>query len=147
MLPDEIRQMPKFRQLLVVTDTAPPVKAAFPPVYLRRDIQKAVAYAKPEVLRLGDSRIFKGGSFNSPKTSCMNGSFLAADALTVPKKDAKTKKTKNKSVAVTSIAGNAVAVLEPGSNGDQFEFESEITDRALDEIGARMADFETTNTF
>ncbi len=145
MLPDEIRQMPKFRQLLVVTDTAPPVKAAFPPVYLRHDIQKAVAYAKPEVLRLGDSKIFKGGNFNLPKNSGTNGSFLAADASTVPKKQTETKQTKIKSVAAASIAGNAVAVLEPDSNGDQFEFESEITDRALDEIGARMVDFETTN--
>ena len=60
------------RQLLSVTDTAPPVKAAFPPVYLRKDIQLPFAYAKPEVLRLGDSKIF-GGNFNFPKNSGKNG--------------------------------------------------------------------------
>ena len=143
MLPDEIRQMPKFRQLLVVTDTAPPVKAAFPPVYLRKDIQRAVAYVKPEVLRLGNSKIFDG-NFNFPKNSGKNDAPITSEVSTVPKKQAKTKRAKNKSVAV-SPAGNAVAVLEPDSTDDQFEFESEITDRALDEIGERMADFETTN--
>jgi len=143
MLPDEIRQMPKFRQLLVVTDTAPPVKAAFPPVYLRKDIQRAVAYVKPEVLRLGNSKIFDG-NFNFPKNSGKNDAPITSEVSTVPKKQAKTKRAKNKSVAV-SPAGNAVAVIEPDSTSDQFEFESEITDRALDEIGERMADFETTN--
>ena len=143
MLPDEIRQMPKFRQLLVVTDTAPPVKAAFPPVYLRKDIQRAVAYVKPEVLRLGNSKIFDG-NFNFPKNSGKNDAPITSEVSTVPKKQAKTKRAKNKSVAV-SPAGNAVAVLEPDSTSDQFEFESEITDRALDEIGEQMADFETTN--
>jgi len=143
MLPDEIRQMPKFRQLLVVTDTAPPVKAAFPPVYLRKDIQRAVAYVKPEVLRLGNSKIFDG-NFNFPKNSGKNDAPITSEVSTVPKKQAKTKRAKNKSVVV-SPAGNAVAVLEPDSTSDQFEFESEITDRALDEIGERMADFETTN--
>jgi hypothetical protein len=144
MLPDEIRQMPKFRQLLVVTDTAPPVKAAFPPVYLRKDIQKAVALRKPEVLRLADSKIFGGGNFNLPVNSNKNAETLASEVSNVPKKQAKTKRAKNKSVAVSSV-GNAVAVLEPDSIDDQLEFESEITDRALDEIGERMADFETTN--
>ena len=143
MLPDEIRQMPKFRQLLVVTDTAPPVKAAFPPVYLRKDIQRAVAYVKPEVLRLGNSKIFDG-NFNFPKNSGKNEAPITSEVSTVPKKQAKTKRAKNKSVAV-SPAGNAVAVIEPDSTSDQFEFESEITDRALDEIGEQMADFETTN--
>jgi type IV secretory pathway TraG/TraD family ATPase VirD4 len=144
MLPDEIRQMPKFRQLLVVTDTAPPVKAAFPPVYLRKDIQKAVALRKPEVLRLADSKIFGGGNFNLPVNSNKNAETLASEVSNVPKKQAKTKRAKNKSVAVSPV-GNAVAVLEPDSIDDQLEFESEITDRALDEIGERMADFETTN--
>ena len=143
MLPDEIRQMPKFRQLLVVTDTAPPVKAAFPPVYLRKDIQKAVALRKPEVLRLADSKIFGGGNFNLPVNSNKNAETLASEVSNAPKKQAKTKRAKNKSVAVSSV-GNAVAVLEPDSIDDQLEFESEITDRALDEIGERMADFETT---
>ncbi len=143
MLPDEIRQMPKFRQLLVVTDTAPPVKAAFPPVYLRKDIQQAVTLRKPEVLRLADSKIFGGGNFNFPKNLDKNGASLASESATVPKKQAKTKRTKNKSVAAVSPVG--VAVLEPDSTDDQFEFESEMTDRALDEIGNRMADFETTN--
>lgn len=140
MLPDEIRQMPKFRQLLVVTDTAPPVKAAFPPVYLRRDIQKAVIYRKPEVTRLGDSKIF-GGNFNLPKNADHNGASLASEVAVVPKKSAKTKRAKKSNIAAVSPSG-AVAVLEPESIEDQFEFDPEIADRALDEIGELMADFE-----
>jgi type IV secretion system protein VirD4 len=144
MLPDEIRQMPKFRQLLVVTDTAPPVKAAFPPVYLRKDIQKPVALRKPEVLRLTDSKIFSGVNSNLPINTGKNGTTHISETLSVPKKQAKTKRAKNTSFAVSSV-GNAVAVLEPDSPDDQFEFESEITDRALGEIGELMADLETTN--
>ena len=144
MLPDEIRQMPKFRQLLVVTDTAPPVKAAFPPIYLRHDIQKPVALRKPEVLRLGDSKIF-GGNFNFPKNSGKNGASFAPEVSSVPKKQAKTKRAKVKSAVAASIVGNSVAVLEPDRADDQFEFVSEIADRALDEIGERMTDFEMTN--
>jgi type IV secretory pathway TraG/TraD family ATPase VirD4 len=143
MLPDEIRQMPKFRQLLVVTDTAPPVKAAYPPVYLRPDIQKAVVYRKPEVTRLADSKFF-GGNFNLPQNSNVNGALPTSGASTAPKKAAKTKRAKNKSVGV-SPAGNAVAVLESDSATNQFGFQSEITDRALDEIGEQVAAFEITN--
>lgn len=142
MLPDEIRQMPKFRQLLVVTDTAPPVKAAFPPVYLRKDIQQAVALRKPEVLRLADSKIF-GGNFNLPKNADKNGASWPSDSSTVPKKQAKTNRAKKNKVAAASMVGNAVTVLEPDRADD--EYESEITDRALDEIGEQMADFETTS--
>ena len=144
MLPDEIRQMPKFRQLLVVTDTAPPVKAAFPPVYLRKDIQKAIVYRKPKVLRLNDSKIFGGGNFDSLKIAGNTGASPASEFSTVPKKQTKTKRTKNKSAAISPVS-NAVAVLEPGSADDQFESHSEVTDRALDEIGERMATFEAAD--
>lgn len=144
MLPDEIRQMPKFRQLLVVTDTAPPVKAAFPPVYLRRDIQKAVVYRKPEVTRLADSKIFGGGNFNLPQHSKGNDEFHTTEISLAPKKAAKSKRIKNKSVAVAPV-GNTVAVLEQGSTDGQFETQSEFTDRALNEIGERMAAFEAAD--
>lgn len=80
-----------------------------------------------------------------PKNTILNGASLVTEVSTVPKKEAKTKRTKNKSVAAASIAGNAVAVLKPDSTGNQFEIQSEITDRALNEIGERMANFETTN--
>lgn len=144
MLPEEIRQMPKFRQLLVVTDTAPPVKAAYPPVYLRRDIQKTIVYRKPEVLRLADSKIFGGGNFNLTQNSNGNGELHTTEVSPAPKKAAKSIRTKNKSVAVASV-GNSVAVLEPGSADDQFESHSEVTDRALDEIGERMTTLEAAD--
>jgi type IV secretory pathway TraG/TraD family ATPase VirD4 len=142
MLPDEIRQMPKFRQLLIVTDTAPPVKAAFPPVYLRPDIQKAVVYRKPDVLRLADSKIYSGGKFNSSQNNDDSGASQAAK--TAPKKSAKVKRPKNSNVAGTPV-GTAVAVLETDSTDNQTYFQSEITDRALDEIGERIAVFESTD--
>lgn len=141
MLPDEIRQMPKFRQLLVVTETAPPVKAAFPPVYLRRDTQQATLYRKPEVTRLDDTKIF-GGNFNLPKNNNHNGASITSEISTVQKKQAKTKRPKKHSVVAVSPVGNTVAVIEPDRAVDQFEFDSEIADRALDEIGERMTDFE-----
>ena len=138
MLPDEIRQMPKFRQLLVVTDTAPPVKAAFPPVYLRRDIQKPVIYRKPEVLRFSDAAAF-GGNFAPPVST--NGSTSVS---TKPKKTAKKKHSKNQS-QVVSVESNfnlqpdsyLVAPSETKLNSDF----SEIIDRTLGEIGERMANF------
>ncbi len=142
MLPDEIRQMPKFRQLLVVTDTVPPVKAAFPPVYLRHDIQKAVVYRKPEVLRLADSKIYGGGKFNSSQNTDNSGTFQAAKAA--QKKSAKVKRPKNNNVAAVPV-GTAVAVLETDSTDNETYFQSEITDRALDEIGERIAAFEITD--
>jgi type IV secretory pathway TraG/TraD family ATPase VirD4 len=143
MLPDEIRQMPKFRQLLVVTDTAPPVKAAFPPVYLRKDTQKAVVYRKPETMRLADSKIFGGG--NLAQNAVGNGASQIAGASTVHKQAAKTKRIKNKSAAAVSHVGNPIAVIEPDATGKQADFQSEITERALDEIGERMATYETTH--
>lgn len=143
MLPDEIRQMPKFRQLLVVTDTAPPVKAAFPPVYLRRDIQQATLYRKPEVTRLDDTKIF-GENFNLPKNANHNVTSLDSEVVAVSKKSAKTNRAKKNSIAAVSSTSNSVAVLEPDSTDEQFEFDSEITDRALDEIGDRMAQVEIT---
>ena len=158
MLPDEIRQMPKFRQLLVVTDTAPPVKAAFPPVYLRRDIQKPVVYRKPEVLRFSDAQIFGGGNFGLPGSSSRtSGSPLNSTAT---KKTVKSKRTKNQSAPAVS-SGSGVVVLEPNTPENKAKIESssqqttsfeselystvsEVTNRTLGEIGDKIADFEAT---
>lgn len=139
MLPDEVRQMPKFRQLLVVTDTAPPVKAAFPPVYLRKDIQKPIEYRKPEVLRFSDVQPF-GNNFS--KVSNSNGSTDSAKAKKT------TKRTKNQSVASTENKSN-FQIENDLSNTTENDFETsafEKTDRALDEIGGLMMNFESDNT-
>lgn len=144
MLPDEIRQMPKFRQLVVITDTAPPVKAAFPPVYLRKDIQEAVAYRKPAVTRLADSKIFGGANFNLPSNVNNNAATLSTVSATSTKKTTKTKSAKKSQVAVSTV-GSAVAILEPDSSGEHFEFQTETVDHALDAIGERMADFEAAD--
>lgn len=143
MLPDEIRQMPKFRQLLVVTDTAPPVKAAFPPVYLRKDIQKAVVYRKPEVLRFTAAKTFGGGNF-APSAST-NGS---ADTQSKSKKAAKGKRAKNQSATDSGESGIALQndSQTPAQSETKFDAAvSETTDRALDEIGERVANFEMSD--
>jgi type IV secretion system protein VirD4 len=139
MLPDEIRQMPKFRQLIVVTDTAPPVKAAFPPVYLRTDTQKPVVYRKPEVLRFSAAKTFSG---NFAQAASANGS---TDIQAKAKKAAKGKRAKNQSA---NDFGESSIELQndshfAGQSGTTFDAAvSKITDRALDEIGERMANFE-----
>lgn len=104
---------------------------------MRRDIQKAVILRKPEILRLGDSKLFSGNT-NPPKNA---GAPPAPEISIVPKQRTKTGGAKNKSAA-DCCAGPATAAAKPDSTSDQFEFESEITDRALDEIGERMAIFE-----
>ena len=140
MLPDEIRQMPKFRQLLIVTDTAPPVKAAFPPVYLRRDIQKPIEYRKPEVLRFSDVQSF-GNNFS--KVSNSNGSEVLAKS----KKASKVKHSKNQSVESAENKSN-LQIENDLSITAENEFETgafERTDRALDEIGELLMNFEPDN--
>lgn len=140
MLPDEIRQMPKFRQLLVVTDTAPPVKAAFPPVYLRRDIQKAVVYRKPDVLRFSDVQMLKG---NFAQKTNRNSIETISTKQT---KSAKNKIAKSESAAEL-IENFAVTTpesdfVEPSSQ-ELSSAASEITDTALLEIGRRIEQVES----
>jgi type IV secretory pathway TraG/TraD family ATPase VirD4 len=140
MLPDEIRQMPKFRQLLVVTDTAPPVKAAFPPVYLRKDIQKPVIYRKPDVLRFSGAPSFAGGNYAPAAT----GASVQKDVAPKPKKP-KGKLKKNQAAANT-LDGNIAS-----QNDSRFvaapETEMDVavrdaTDHALDEIGEQILESE-----
>jgi type IV secretory pathway TraG/TraD family ATPase VirD4 len=144
MLPDEIRQMPKFRQLLVVTDTAPPIKAAYPPVYLRRDIQKAVALRKPEVLRFSDAQTFGGG-----KSFVHSGEATGqtAERGAKPKK-AKGKRRKNQTAADAAAESSAdlqnETAVAMSSQTDSDSLAWVAADRALDEIGERMTDFETS---
>jgi hypothetical protein len=143
MLPDEIRQMPKFCQLLVVTDTAPPVKAAFPPVYLRKDIQKAVIYRKPEVLRFSDTQIFGGGNF-APVAAVANGQTIIAVNPKKPKISREKKQSATSSVGSSNALQNdSQSAAPPTTQLDAAAHEA--TDRALDEIGERMAHYEMTD--
>ena len=141
MLPDEVRQMPKFRQLLVVTDTAPPVKAAFPPVYLRKDIEKPTRYRKPEVLRFSDVQAF-GNNFS--KGSSLSG----LDGSKKTQKASKVKCSKNQSVKSAENKSN-LQIETDLSSVVENEFETSLfekTDRALDEIGELLLNFEPDNT-
>lgn len=140
MLPDEIRQMPKFRQLLVVTDTAPPVKAAFPPVFLRKDIQKPIQYRKPEVLRFSDAAIL-GGNFSIANKS--NGSTIFAKK----KKSAKGKHAKNQTIELAENSNSLQTSndLSATSENDFATSAFEKADLALDEINQMMMNFESGN--
>ncbi|MGB9178456.1 MAG: type IV secretory system conjugative DNA transfer family protein, partial [Pyrinomonadaceae bacterium] len=48
--PSEIRQMPKYQQALIVTDTVPPIKCAFPSIALEKDEAHPRYYGKPQIL-------------------------------------------------------------------------------------------------
>jgi type IV secretion system protein VirD4 len=48
--PNEIRQMPKYQQALIVTDTIPPIKCAFPTIALEKDEAHPPYYGKPTIL-------------------------------------------------------------------------------------------------
>jgi type IV secretory pathway TraG/TraD family ATPase VirD4 len=143
MLPDEIRQMPKFRQLLVVTDTAPPVKAAFPPVYLRKDIQKPVIYRKPDVLRFSDALDFGGGNY-----AAVAGATTQTAVAAKPKKS-KGKPKKNQSATNTLDENHACHnhsrfVAEPDKEMDIAG--PDAADPALEEIGERIFESEMNDT-
>ncbi len=142
MLPDEIRQMPKFRQLLVVTDTAPPVKAAFPPVYLRKDIQKPTLYRKPEVLRFSGAPTFTD---NFSKVNNSNGSVIYPKT----KKASKGKRTKNQLAESTENKGN-LQIENDLFIASENEFEQDAFEKAdlmLDEIGQIIMNSEAVNTY
>jgi hypothetical protein len=50
----EVRQIAAHKELLIVNDTAPPIKAAYPPMAVLRDKFTSPEYSKPDVLYLGD---------------------------------------------------------------------------------------------
>jgi len=152
MLPDEIRQMPKYRQLLVVTNTAPPIKAAYPPIYLRKDVAKPFVYQKPDVLRLSDANIPRSGSF--ARASIESGSSTSAkQKKTVKGKRAKNQSTvsvgntrfeKTEPAVATVLENNAFFQIDSRGVAADFEPElnsalSKITDAALNEISEQFA--------
>ena len=54
MHPAEVRQIPAHKELLIVNDTAPPIKAAYPPIALTKDKFVSPVYGAPAILYLGD---------------------------------------------------------------------------------------------
>ena len=50
----EIRQIAAHKELLIVNDTAPPIKAAYPPLAVLKDKFTTKEYGKPDVLYLGN---------------------------------------------------------------------------------------------
>ncbi len=50
----EIRQIAAHRELLIVNDTAPPIKAAFPPMAVLKEKFISPVYGTPKVIYLGD---------------------------------------------------------------------------------------------
>lgn len=54
MLSSEVRQIAAHKELLIVNDTAPPIKAAYPPIAVLKQKYVSPKYAMPKVLYLGD---------------------------------------------------------------------------------------------
>jgi type IV secretion system protein VirD4 len=50
----EIRQIAPFNEVLIVTDTAPPIRAAYPPLAVTSAKYEAPLYRHPRVVNLGD---------------------------------------------------------------------------------------------
>lgn len=50
----EVRQIAAHKELLIVNDTAPPIKAAYPPLAVLKDKFTTKEYGKPDVLYLGN---------------------------------------------------------------------------------------------
>lgn len=48
--PNEIRQMPKYTQALIVTDTVPPIKCAFPDIAVGKDVAHPQYYGPPTII-------------------------------------------------------------------------------------------------
>lgn len=53
--PSEIRQMPKHQQALILTDTVPPIKCAFPQIAIEKDEAYPPCYGKPKILLFEDA--------------------------------------------------------------------------------------------
>jgi hypothetical protein len=54
MLSSEVRQIAAHKELLIVNDTAPPIKAAYPPLAVIKQKYISSEYGKPRVFYLGD---------------------------------------------------------------------------------------------
>jgi type IV secretion system protein VirD4 len=50
----EVRQLPAHKELLIVNDTAPPIKAAFPPLAVSNGKYISPVFGTPKVIYLGD---------------------------------------------------------------------------------------------
>ncbi len=50
----EIRQIAAHKELLIVSDTAPPIKAAYPPIAVRPSKFQSPSYGTPKLTHLGD---------------------------------------------------------------------------------------------
>ena len=54
MLGSEVRQIAAHKELLIVNDTAPPIKAAYPPIAVLKQKYASREFSMPKVLYLGD---------------------------------------------------------------------------------------------
>jgi len=55
MDPTEVRQMQKHQQCVVVIDTSPPIKSAYPPYAVLKQRAIAIEYGKPKLVSLEDA--------------------------------------------------------------------------------------------
>jgi type IV secretion system protein VirD4 len=78
----EIRQIAAHKELLVVSDTAPPIKAAYPPLAIQSAKFETHDYGKPSVLHLGDiDPAFHLGESSLDRPAISNVTIALGDQL------------------------------------------------------------------
>jgi type IV secretion system protein VirD4 len=77
MLGSEVRQIAAHRELLIVNDTAPPIKAAYPPLAVFKQKYISPEYGLPKINYLGDiDPRFRFGDETEPNTATESTEFI-----------------------------------------------------------------------
>ncbi len=70
----EVRQLPAHKELLIVNDTAPPIKAAYPPIAVMKEKYISPVFGTPKVIYLGNI----DADFNFGGETCFSDSTNSA---------------------------------------------------------------------
>ena len=70
----EVRQLPAHKELLIVNDTAPPIKAAYPPIAVMKEKYISPVFGTPKVIYLGNI----DAAFNFGGETCFSDSTNSA---------------------------------------------------------------------
>lgn len=76
--PTEFRTMPKHKQAILITDTAPPIKFAFPPIAIEKNVAVAPLFGKPTVVTFEEAE--KASLEQRRKGAKKGGQTTPADA-------------------------------------------------------------------
>ncbi len=122
----EVRQIPALKELLVVTDTAPPIKAAYPPLAVLPKKHVSPVYGKPNVLYLGnidasyafvEAAQITGETEKSAERDA-GGKTLSPDAISTPS-DAPAEETNLAEIVSESVSETVTETAVFGANGSE----------------------------